>query len=183
MRARIAICFFILATAATVYGVDRPIAVGVIRSEDPSSSTHLRKFAFRVGKQPAIQAATLPDPTVAGASLRVFGTGAGDGDTGVLSLPAEGWKRLRNGGYYYRDHSAANGVSQVRIVPRGGIGGHLHIGGRTETWGFDVTQPQTALKMHLTIAGDTYCAHITNLQPNRDGITMGRKAPAPADCN
>ncbi len=183
MRIPILISFLFTAMAATASALDHPLATGVIRLEDPAGHAFQRRFRFRIGKQVQINTATLPDPTFSGATLEVFGTGAGDGNTGVLTLPAATWRRLRSGGYHYRDHSAINGVSQVLIVPRGSLGGALHISGRTANWPYQVTQPQGTIKVKLTIGTDVYCAAISELQPNRAGIAFGKKAAAPVDCN
>jgi len=171
-----------LVMASVAQAVDRPLGGNLIRIEDPPDVTR-RLFFFRSLKQAQINEATVPDPTVAGATLEVTGLGAGDGSTGVLALPAENWTRMRNGGYYYRDHSAANGISQIRLKPRSSVGGSLHIGGRTANLSYEVNQPQTAILLKLTIAGDVYCARFTDFQPNRAGIVLGKKNPAPLTCN
>jgi len=173
----------LVAVAGAVQAVDYPLAVGVLRLEDPPTGPAGRRFRFRISKQAAIHAAAIPDPTVAGATLEVSGSGAGDGSSGVQILPAANWRALHNGGYYYRDHSASNGVSQVRIAPRGQVSGYVHMSGRSANWQYAVTQPQTAVRIRLTIGGDVYCAEATDLQPNRAGIAYAKANPAPAACN
>ena len=182
MRSSSLACLLWIASVGAAYAVDHPIAGNLIRLEDPPDIAR-RLFFFRTVKQAQINEATVPDPTVGGATLQVAGSGVGDGDTGILSLPAVNWGKLRNGGYYYRDHSAANGVSQVRLKPRSSVGGSLHIGGRTANWPYQVTQPQTDIRLKLTIGADVYCATFTDLQPNRDGIALGKKNPPPLSCN
>lgn len=183
MLIRIWIVIVALGLVSMAQAVDHPIALGILRLEDPQGHPAGRRFRFRIGKQPEINAATIPDPTVAGATLEVFGTGGGDGSSGVQFLPPTNWRALTNGGYYYRDHSAATGVSQIRIAPRGNSAGLLHMSGRTANWQYAVTQPQATVKIRLTIAGDVYCAEAVDLQPNRAGIVLAKGNPAPADCN
>jgi len=173
----------LIAVASAVPAADYPLAVGVLRLDDPPTGPAGRRFRFRVNKQVTITAAIIPDPTIAGATLEVSGSGAGDGTSGVQFLPAANWKVLRNGGYYYRDRSASNGVSQVRIAPRGKVSGYVHMSGRSANWQYAVTQPQTAVRIRLAIGGDVYCAEATDLQPNRAGIAYAKANPAPASCN
>lgn len=167
---------------STAAAIDYPVAGNILRLEDPGNPDR-RIFFFRTVKQPAINISTIQDPTVAGATLEVIGAGAGDGNTGPLFLPPENWDRLNNGGYYYRDHSAANGVSQVRIKPRNTVGGSLHMSGRTPNWGYLVTQAQGDIRVRLTIGTAVYCARFTNYHTNRSGLVFGKANPAPADCN
>jgi hypothetical protein len=168
--------------AASAAAIDRPVTGNLIRMRDPGALSQ-RKFFFRTVKQATISAGTLPDPTVNGATLEVFGSGAGDGDTGVLVLPAENWTAAANG-YYYRDHSASvGGISQVRIRPRSSVGGSIHITGHGPNWSYSLVQPQTDVNVRLTIDGDVFCALFIDIQPNLSNRLQAKKNPAPPNCN
>lgn len=171
-----------LTVATCVSAIDRPLHGGLVRIHDPGAPSQ-RHFFFRSVKQATIAAGTIPDPTVDGATLEINGSGGGDGNTGVLVLPAENWTALSNG-FYYRDRAASvGGISQVRIRPRSSIGGALHISARGPSWSFLLVQPQADLRLRLTIGSDVFCARFTDLQPNQAGRLQGKNNPAPLDCN
>lgn len=169
------------ATAASA--IDHPLEGNRMRIQDPGDPAR-RHFLFRAVKEAQITAATIADPTVAGATVEVFGAGGGDGTSGVIFLPAANWRQLTAGnGYMYRDRSAAHGgITQVRIRRRVG-GGALIISARGPNWTYAVTQAQTDVRVRLTIDTRVYCALFTTMFPNRPRIVVGRGNPAPASCS
>ena len=56
----------------------------------------------------------MPNPIFAAASLRVAGSGAGDGDSGVISLPGSHWFKVGRRGYRYRDPAGTQ--SGIRTI-------------------------------------------------------------------
>lgn len=181
IRAFVVSAFVLAALTRVTAAIDYPLGGNLLRLEDPGDP-HRRIFFFRSLKQSSVTAANIADPTVSGATVQVVGSGAGDGDSSTIQLPAANWRRLRNGGYYYRDHAATNGISQVRIRPRA-VGGSVYIGGHTATWNYIVAQPQTDVRVRLQIGGSVFCARFGDLQPNRAGMVLGKNNAAPADCN
>jgi hypothetical protein len=91
------------------------------------------------------------NPTAATATLRVVGTGAGDGDTGIIPLPSAGWRAVGRG-FEFSDRSAANGVRRIRIKPSK-RGGSLKIVGRGPNWPYAITQAQDGVQVTLSIGG------------------------------
>lgn len=173
----------LLMTAGSAAAADLPVRGNLIRFRDPGPVSK-RRFFFRTVKESNVSLATIGNPIVDGATLHVFGSGVGDGDTGVILLPAENWVPLNNGGYYYRDQAAASGgVSQVRIRPRGPLGGSIHISAHGTNWAYSLSQPQGTVRVQLTIGGDVFCARFSDLQPNLATRVQGKSNPAPGDCS
>jgi len=171
--------------APAALAIDHPIDGDKLRVSD--SNPERRSFLFRAGHESQIVAGNIGDPTVAGATLHVFGDGVGDGDSGVIVLPADRWRPLGNPagsrGYYYLDRTAEFGVKKVRLMPCETNGGSLKIAALGPNWPFVVTQPQGTVRVQLTIADRIYCARVANMQLNEAGKLFGKKNPAPADCN
>jgi hypothetical protein len=169
--------------ATAVLAVDHPVEGDRMRIQDPGDPAR-RRFFFRAVKEAEITGATIADPTIAGATVEVFGAGGGDGGSGAIFLPAANWRALTAGnGYVYHDHSAAHGgITQVRIKRRV-VGGALIIAARGVNWPYTVTQAQTDVRVRLTIDTRVYCALFTTMFPNRAGIVVGRNNPAPAACS
>jgi hypothetical protein len=171
--------------APAALAIDHPIDGDKLRVRDAGPDR--RTFFFRAGHELQIVPGNIADPTVAGATVQVFGDGAGDGDSGVIVLPADRWRPLGNPagskGYYYLDRSAEFGINKVRLMPCENTGGSLKISARGPNWPFLVTQPQGTIRVRLTIADRTWCARVTDLQPNEAGKLVGKKNPAPPDCN
>src|SRR6266850_745114 len=63
--------------------------------------------------------ATLENPLFAGATLRVFGGSATDGDSGLIALNAAKWKALKKGGYRYDDPTGSAGGIRLIMVKQG----------------------------------------------------------------
>lgn len=172
-----------LASAVEAFAGDHPVNADRLRILDKATGNSKRFFYFRAEKEANVNLTTIADPTIAGATLEVFGTGAGDGTSGALTLPAENWRKLTGSlGYYYRDHAAVNGASQIWLK-RGGQGGLVWITARGPAWTYQVTQPQTAVVVRLTVGGERYCAKFTDMQANRPGIVFAKKNGIVADCN
>lgn len=182
MVARIGFVLCVIFSAVPALAIDHPIEGDRMRIQDPADSAR-RRFYFRAVKEAQITAGTIGDPTVSGAMVEVFGSGSGDGSSGIINLPAGNWRPLKAGnGYYYRDHSAsAGGITQVRIKRRV-VGGALIISARGANWPYVVSQPQTNVAVRLTIGARVYCALFTTMFPNRAGIVVGRNNPAPPAC-
>ena len=68
---------------------------------------------------------TIFNPAAAGSTLRVVGTGEGDGDSGVIQLLPDHWRGLgKNKGFRYSDKKGtAGGVRSIvlRISKKGGV--------------------------------------------------------------
>ncbi len=182
--------FFLVSALVALLGapglaIDHPLEGDKLRVRE--ASPERRTFFFRAGHELQLIPGNIADPTIAGATLRVFGDGAGDGDSGILFLPPENWRPMGkpagSKGYYYLDRTAAVGVNKVRIMQCENTGGSLKISARGSAWPYSVTQPQGTIRVQLTIADRTYCARLSDLQPNAPGKIVGKKNPAPPDCN
>lgn len=186
MRTRLLLVPALLVSLGSAgFAVDHPLEGDKMRVREANPTR--RTFFFRAGHEPELIPGNIGDPTVAGATLRVFGDGAGDGDSGILFLPAENWRPMGkpagSKGYYYLDRTAAVGVNKVRIMQCENTGGSLKISARGANWPFTVTQPQGTIRVQLTIEDHVYCARLSDLQPNAPGKLVGKKNPAPPDCN
>lgn len=93
----------------------------------------------------------MANPTVVATTLRVIGTGSGDGDTGEIALPAAHW-RATGKGFTYLDPAAATGVKFVKITP-GKRGGSLKIVGGGAHWPYAISHPQSGVQLTLSIGG------------------------------
>lgn len=145
---------FVLATLAVCF--DPPVALAV------NPTLHVLapgRIVMRAGATPkfALQGrwesrdGQMANPTAAAATLRVIGTGVGDGDSGLLPLPSARWKASGRG-FTYSDPQATNGVRFVKIVPTK-RGGSLKILGGGAGWPYAITQPQSGVQLTLSIGG------------------------------
>src|SRR4051812_46482902 len=100
---------FIGVATASARADDRPIAGDLLRLKAPANAAG-RRFVFRALRDPGIST-DVGDPRTAGATLEVTGTGPGDGTSGVVPLPAAGWKGLGkpagNKGFRYVERTGA----------------------------------------------------------------------------
>ncbi len=107
----------LLCVAAPVWSADNYIAGDLIRLKDPAGLPLRRRGTFKATRDLAIVPSLANDPRVVGATLEIFGTGAGDGSTGPLNLAAGKWIGLGNPGgikgYKYVHKTDAVGVRRV----------------------------------------------------------------------
>lgn len=96
-------------------------------------------------------ASQMVNPTTAAATLRVIGTGQGDGDSGLLQLPANRWK-VSGKTFTYSDPQASNGVRFVKIAASK-RGGSVKIIGGGSSWPYKINQPQGGVQVTLSIGG------------------------------
>lgn len=116
---------------------------------DPSK----RKLLF-LSKDPAV--GTDIDPTVDGASLRLYNTN-GTGESVCLDLPAGGWQAA-GGGFAYRDATFANGPCATVKVKRGKLLKVL-CRAKVQAIAYSLDEPaQGSLGVRFTSGTTTYCA-------------------------
>ena len=157
---RFAITVALIGVVATLAGAsDLPIKGGLLKLQEKSPA--LRKFFFRTSKEAQISLATIGDPTVTGATIEVFGSGAGDGNTGVVMLPAAFWRGTGrpagSNGFVYVDHAATLGVTRF-LLRRSNVGGTVAIAARGTNWPYQLTQPQADITVRLTVGANRFCA-------------------------
>jgi cysteine-rich repeat protein len=174
------------ALAAPAAAEDHPIAGDRLFLKD-SGNPSARRFKFRAARDAAIAPSTLDDPRTAGATLRVDGAGAGDGDTGALTLAASGWTALGSPpgsrGYRYLDRARGVGVKKV-LIKSGAGGGTLAITGGGPRWPYAMSKAQSGpIDVRLTIGPDVLCARFWTLGLNQGGKVRGGTQPAPANCS
>jgi hypothetical protein len=122
-------------------------------------------------------------PAPGEATLRIAG-GPGEGDSGVIRLPAERWTARKKGRILrYRDPAGEAGGIRSVVLESGKAGGRLIIKGGRGNWAFRLDGPQTRLAAILTLGGKRWCAEIPQTAvKNGDGRTSGKTEDAPPAC-
>jgi hypothetical protein len=139
-----------------------------------------RRLAFRGEWRGATLAL---DPRRTGAVLRVNGGAPGEGDSGVIRLPAERWRK-RGGALRYRDpKGAAGGITRILVSGRTD-GGTIKIAGGRANWRFRLDGPQSAVAVTFEIGDARWCAdfHGGDLKQRRGRKLRGRALEAPRTC-
>lgn len=174
-----------LALAGTAQAADRPVAADRLLLRD---ATHPRGAAVRVEAEhePTLVPGSLAsDPRQVGALLEIVGSGPGDGSTGYVPLPPEGWTALGPAGaptgFEYLDPAATLGVRRVRVETAAG-GGTLRVTGSSDELPYRITQAQTAIDFRLTIGADVFCTRATSFAANVPSRVVARDTPRPASC-
>jgi hypothetical protein len=153
----------------------------LLRESSPPSRRRVVFQARWTGRAP------MQDPTSVGASLRIRGTGADDGDTGVVQLSRGIWRGLGRPagakGYHYRDrYQSSGGVAEVWLK-QGKQGGSLRVTGGGSRWGYAISGPQRGVMLTVTIGDMRWCALFTTpFAHNGTGRVIARAAKAPASC-
>ena len=161
-------------------GTGYPLGSAKLSIQDGSK----RKVVFRgrwSGAQPAV------DPTTSGALLRIAGA-AGDGDTGVIQLPAGKWKP-RGQGFQYSDPKGERGGIRSVVLRFAKDGGKVKIKGGQKNWRYDMDGPQSEVQVTLEIGDARWCADFHAEHLKKDGAGAGpvhqvlaKAKTAPAAC-
>lgn len=170
-----------LAAATAVSAADYPIAGDSLhlRAATPQS----RRLRFRAANEPnVVPGALASPPTVAGATLQVVGRSSGDGDTGLLALPAAGWRAVGTPpnvkGYRFLDPAATAGIGKLLLR-----NGKMVIVGKGANLPYDLGHPQGGpVDVRLTVGADVLCARFSQFVHNDTGLLAGKNAAAPAGC-
>jgi hypothetical protein len=122
-------------------------------------------------------------PAPGDATVRIAG-GPGEGDSGLIVLPAEHWTVRKHGTVLrYNDPSGSAGGIQRVTLHSGRNGGRVIITGGRDGWAFRVDGPQTRLAVILTLGGKRWCAEIPqNRIRNGTQRARGSAKDAPAAC-
>ena len=168
-----------LVAPGLVLAADHPLGGDVLRLKETPSGR--RTFVFRAVADPALTSLDGVDPRNGGATFEIRGSAGGDGVSGVVTLPAAGWKAIGTKGFRFRDRKAATGVTQV-LLRSGRRGGTLAIQGGGAAWTYRVAQPQQSVWVGLSVGGEQWCAEFSQFARNERGrVSAGRAAP-PATC-
>jgi DNA-binding beta-propeller fold protein YncE len=128
------------------------------------------------------------DPTVAGATLRVYNAN-GSGEQVTLSLPAAGWTTSGTDGYRFSDGSPGAIIRAVRVKPD-----RITITGGKANWTYTLNEPsQGRVAVWLGLGQSlAWCAEAparaSGTPPSsarndtQDRFTAEKHAPAPAVC-
>ncbi len=175
----------VLALAGVAQASDRPVSAGRLLLRD---ATHRRGAAVRIEakREPTLVPGSLTgDPRQVGALLEIVGGGPGDGSTGYVPLPPEGWTALgpfgAPTGFEYLDPAETLGIRRVRLETAPG-GGSLRVSGNSAELPYRITQAQTAIDFRLTIGADVFCARATSFAANGPSRVVARKTARPAVC-
>src|SRR5215470_12987702 len=130
------------AAAADTAGPEHPIGGSQLLLSDGTKPVQRRiVFKGRFAAGPAME-----NPTFAGATLRVYGANATDGDTGVIELDQAKWHALGkpagSKGYVYRDPQGSAGGVELLMVKQGKHGGAIRVVGGSANWRYDISGPQ-----------------------------------------
>jgi hypothetical protein len=161
------------ALAADGPRTEHPLAPSSVMLRGGSSRRLIFQARWRGETGPA-------DPTTQGGTLRIIG-GPGEGDSGLVALPAQRWT-VRKGVLKYKDGAGtAAGIRSVvlRINRKGGI---VKIAGRG-SWPYDVDRPQTKVTVTFGIGAARWCAEFDAAHlDNGNGRVRGHSKIAPASC-
>ncbi len=130
----------------------------------------------------------LENPSFAGATLRVVGSSASDGDTGVIELAPAKWHALGrppgSAGYRYEDPTGSAGGITLLMLTQHKHAGVLKISGGHTNWRYAIAGPQGAITITFTIGKARWCAEFQkgNLRKNAARRVVGKKSAAPASC-
>jgi hypothetical protein len=181
---------FVLAQAAAtraddaVAALEHPLAGDKLLLADGTKAA-ARRIVFTARFTGGV---AMENPTFAGATLRVYGTNAADGDTGVIQLAGAKWHALGrpagSAGYRYEDASGAAGGIRTLLVKQGKHGGVLKVVGGNANWRYAISGPQGAIAITFTIGQARWCAEFqaANLRKNVARRVLGKKSAAPASC-
>jgi hypothetical protein len=120
-------------------------------------------------------------PAPADGTVRIAG-GPGEGDSGVIVLPAERWELRKNGKVlrYSDPEGSAGGIRRV-VLRSGSEGGRITITGSHHA--FRIDGPQTRLAAILTLGGKRWCTEIPGSRlENRKQRVHGSSKTAPEIC-
>ena len=122
-------------------------------------------------------------PAPGDATVRVAG-GPGEGDSGLIVLPAERWTLRKRGSVLrYSDPSGSAGGIQRVVVRSGRNGGRVTITGGSQAWRFRIDGPQSRLAAILTLGGQRWCAEVPGGElRNGTRRVHGRSRIAPEIC-
>jgi hypothetical protein len=185
-----------LVLAALVLGLlasTAPAAEGDLTEEHPLSRSKVslldgsrpekRRIVFRARWQGA---AELPNPSFAGSTLRVAGTGPGDGDSGLIQLDAGKWTALGDPpgseGYVYDDPTQSVGGIRSIIVKQGRGRAVFKVVGGSTNWRYAVAGPQSGVALTFTIGSARWCAEFKSFSKNRARRVKARSRSAPSSC-
>ena|GEM_PF-712481 len=163
-------------------------------STDPVNPAR-RKISFRSStRNDALANRIVPppfgdpaDPTIAGATLRVYNS-AGSGEQFSVTLPAAFWRPSGSGGYSYRG-AATDAVQSVTVKTDS-----ISIRGGKSLWGYTLDEPsQGRIAVRLSFgSGLDWCADApaktsgrpptTAANDKRDKFVAASKTPAPSSC-
>src|SRR5262245_41644469 len=130
-----------------------PLARSHLSLRDASRPA-LRRIVFKARWQ--ARGAAIDDPTFAGATLRLAGSGLGDGDSGVIMLPGSKWSRDGKA-YRYEDGTRAHGGIESVIVRMGKRTGTLKVTGGSTAWPYAIAGPQKGVSLTFTIGDARWC--------------------------
>jgi hypothetical protein len=120
-------------------------------------------------------------PAPGDATLRIAG-GPGEGDSGLILLPAARWEVAKQGKVLrYSDPAGTAGGIRRIVVRSGERGGKLVVHGGSKNWAFRIDGPQTRLALIMTLGGKRWCADVDQVRNGR-GRARGSSQSAPSAC-
>jgi hypothetical protein len=175
-----------LAASATAQDavVEHPLAGTKLVIVD-GSKAHARRISFTARFTPG---GALDNPSFAGATLRVVGASATDGDTGVIQLQAAKWHALGqppgSAGYRYEDPAGSAGGITMLMLRQRKHAGVLKITGGSTNWRYAIGGPQGPITITFTIGKARWCAEFQtgNLRKNVARRVIGKHSTAPVTC-
>jgi hypothetical protein len=173
-----------VSAAETEPTADHPLGPSKLSIVD-GSKPQRRRIVFKARWQGTGQ---MENPTFAGATLRIDGTGLTDGDTGTIQLDRGKWHPLGNppgsGGYRYRDDAGSVGGIRSIVVKQRKKGGVFKVVGGRENWRYAVSGPQSGITFTFTIGKARWCAEFQqpSFKRNASGRIDAKAKTAPAAC-
>ena len=119
-----------------------------------------RRVVFKAG-WPASATATMEDPRIAGATLRLTAA-AGGGDTGAITLPFVRWRGLGHpagkNGYRYDDPSRSEGGIRSVLARLGRHRGTIKVIGGGASWPYVITGLADGFTVTFAIGDTRWCS-------------------------
>ena len=171
----------LLIPAAVLAGTGAPAAADTVY---PLGAV---KVAMRAGARARMRfrgrwsgSSMLPAPR--DALLRIHG-GPGDGDTGIVRLPAGAWRPGTRTLRYSDPLAGAGGIRSV-VLRAGKKGGTLKIKAKGPRWLYDLDRPQSGVAVALELGDWRACAEVVarEIKSNGPGRLRGAARTAPPGC-
>lgn len=173
--------------AAPALAIDTPIPAKVHLVKQDKKAGFVGKLAKIVAK-PSSGSFPLPagNPTVSGAYLRFFQTGAPQ-PWQMVSLPKSGWKALGSSGFKYKGAGTASDPCKSVLLKGNVIKAVCKGPGSTDSPAPYVIPVAVGAAFELVIGDDRYCAESSattgaSVKKNSSGTYIAKDANAPASC-
>jgi hypothetical protein len=169
----------------TAAAVDIPIPAKVQLVKQDKKAGFVGKLAKLLSK-PAAPVAINGNPSVSGAYLRFFQTGAPQAWSSI-ALPAAGWSAIGSGGFKYKGAGDATDPCKTVLLKDNLIKALCKGSGSTDSPAPYAIPVSGGAAFELVIGADRYCAESSAgtgavIKKDGDGLFLAKDAGAPGSC-